>query len=216
LLQRLEQGLSDDHELKRILKEVRSDNGNPKLNEDDFQQIFERIQLIQQNSGKKNAAIHDIAFNRKTTFALLEKEISRSARYGTDLSGIAISILRRVSQNAASENSSVPLEVTLAVLLEIQRHLRSADWMGTLQKDLFIAVLPMTSAKEAHLTARRLLKRINSKPMGGSVPEPSAKIAGAVIHYDKQHIPNADAFVRRACSEHAEMIQRLSNLQEFM
>jgi len=37
-----------------------------------------------------------------------------------------------------------------------------------------------------------------------------------VIHYDPKTIANADMFIRCASSEHAEMIQRLRNLQEFM
>jgi hypothetical protein len=216
LLQRLEEGLAEDQELKKILKAVRADTGGQRLDENDFQQIFERIQNVQQKAKSSDRAIHEIAFSPDITFVLLQKEISRSARYGTDLSGITFSILPVGASRAGPGRSTVPPEVTTAFLTEIQQQLRNADWIGTMHHHLFIAILPMTTVKEAHLTARRLLKRINSKPVDGSGRVFSAKIAGSVIHYDPKTIANADTFIRCASGEHAEMIHRLRNLQDFM
>jgi hypothetical protein len=216
LLQRLEEGLSDDQELKRILKEIRSSSEGSRWDENDFQQIFERIQTARNNRRKKIIALHDLIFNKEITFALLEKEISRSARYGTSLSGITFSVLHMAAPGMAPDNGTEPTEALLAFLQAIQQRLRTADWMGTLSHGLFIAVLPMTTVKEAHLTARRLMKHINSKPGAPPGPAGPAKLAGSVVHYDQQTIANADAFIRCASREHAEMIQRLRNLQEFM
>lgn len=216
LLQRLEEGLAEDQELRKILKAVRADTGGQRLDENDFQQIFERIQHIQQNAKSSGRAIHPIAFNPEITFTLLQKEISRSARYGTDLSGITFSILPTGASRAVPDRTALPPEVATAFLSEIQQRLRNADWIGTMNNHLFIAILPMTTVKEAHLTARRLLKDINSKPIGGSGRPFSAKIAGSVIHYDPQTIANAETFIRCASGEHAEMIHRLRNLQDFM
>lgn len=216
LLQCIENSLTEDQELKQILRAVRASKENPRLDENDFQQIFERIQQVKQAGREKGKNIHDFIFTKKVTYAMLEKEISRSDRYGTDLSGITFSILCPGSPHTLEENPTVTIEVIEALLSEVNQQLRSADWMGALKKDLFVAILPMTTIREAHLTARRLLKRINSKPVGASHAGLPAKIAGSVIHYDKQTMPNADAFVRCACSEHAEMIHRLLNLQEFM
>lgn len=216
LLQRLEEGLAEDQELKKILKAVRADTGEQRLDENDFQQIFERIQHVQQNAKSSGCAIHQIAFSPEITFALLQKEISRSARYGTDLSGITFSILPVGDSRAVRDRSTLPFELTISFLTEIQQRLRDADWIGTMNNHLFIAILPMTTVKEAHLTARRLLKDINSKPIGGPGRAFSAKIAGSVIHYDPKTIANADMFMRCASGEHAEMIHRLRNLQEFM
>ena len=216
LLQRLEEGLSDDQELKRILREIRSSSEGSQWDENDFQQIFERIQNARNNSRKKNITLRDLVFNKEITFALLEKEISRSARYGTSLSGITFSVLHMATPGTVSDNSTAPTEALPAFLQAIQQRLRTADWMGTLSHGLFIAVLPMTTVKEAHLTVRRLMKHINSKLGAPPGPAGPAKLAGSVVHYDRQTIANADAFIRCASREHAEMIQRLRNLQEFM
>ncbi len=216
LLQRLEEGLSEDQELKQVLKKLRADNFGRRLDENDFQQIFERIQQAQKNGQNDGGRIHEVAFNQEITYALLEKEISRSARYGTDLSGITFSFSKGGPASAVPDGPDVPMETRAALLSEIQRQLRGADWIGTMRGNLFIAILPMTTVKEAHLIARRLLKHVNAKPVAASGPALPAKIAGSVVHYDKQAMANADAFVHFASSEHAEMILRLRNLQEFM
>jgi len=217
LLQRLEDGLSEDHDLKKILGAVRAaDAAGPPLDENNFQQIFERIQQIKQDRQKSGRAVAGAPFNQDITLVLLEKEISRSTRYGTDLSGIAFSILPADGSGAGHHPFAVPAEVAIEFLSKIQKLLRDADWIGTLNDHLFIAMLPMTTAKEAHLTARRLLKRINSKTIGGSEGAFPAKIAGSVIHYDPKNMANAAAFIRCASRDHAEMIHRLRNLQEFM
>jgi hypothetical protein len=161
-------------------------------------------------------ALPGVVFDKEITCALLEKEISRSARYGTDLTVITLSMLHVAPPSVGPEPSAQLVEVTTACLAEIRQQLRNADWIGTLDKTLFVAVLPMTTAREAHITARRLLKRINSNPRGAAGVFPLAKIAGAVVRYDPKIIANADAFVRFAQTEHAEMTHRLRNLQEFM
>jgi hypothetical protein len=216
LLQRLEAGLSEGQELKLVLKEVRASSGEQRLDENDFSEILERIQIVMQHGRKTGMALSEAAFAEETTFALLEKEIARATRYGTDLSAITLSVAEAGLPVAGMEPPLPALDATAALLEEVQQHLRSSDWMGTLDKTLFVAVLPMTTAKEAHLTSRRLLKRVNSKPMGSGSARPSAKIAGTVVHYDPRSMVNVDAFVRCARTEHAEMTHRLRNLKEFM
>ncbi|HWR91558.1 MAG TPA: hypothetical protein VN300_03995, partial [Desulfobacterales bacterium] len=216
LLQRLEDGLSEGQELKLVLKEVRASSGEQRLDENDFSEILERIQIVMQHRRKTGMAISEAAFAKETTFALLEKEIARATRYGTDLSAITLSVVEGGLPATGMEPPRPALDATAALLAEARQHLRSSDWMGTLEKALFVAVLPMTTAKEAHLTSRRLLKRVNSKPMGSGSARPSAKIAGTVIHYDPRSMVNVDAFVRCARTEHAEMTHRLRNLKEFM
>jgi hypothetical protein len=216
LLQRLEDGLPENQELKQILKQLRAAPSGPPLDENDFQQIFERIQQIQQKEKAGKIAIPDFVFNQEITRVLLAKEISRSARYETDLSGITLSWLEAASALGSLGSADGSIGMTVGFLSEIQRQLRDADWIGTMDENLFIAILPMTTLKEAHLTARRLLKHVNSKPAAATGPVLPAKMAGSVVHFDKQVMANADAFIHVARSEHAEMILRLRNLQEFM
>lgn len=216
LLQRLEAGLSDGQELKLVLKEVRASSGEPPLDENDFSEILGRIQLIMQHRRKTGMASAEAGFAEEITYALLEQEIARATRYGTDLSAIALSVVEGSLPATGREPSRPGRAAAAALLANVREHLRSSDWLGTLDQALFVAVLPMTTAKEAHLTCRRLLKRVNAEPMGPGSVRLSAKIAATVIHYDPRSMANVDAFVRCARTEHAEMTHRLRNLKEFM
>jgi hypothetical protein len=216
LLQRLLAGLSEGQELKQVLMAMRAHSGEQGLDENDFSQIFERIQQVMRDRRRTGPSLPEVVFDKEITRALLEKEIARAARYGTDLTVITLSMLCAAPPSAGPEPSSQLVEVATTYLTEIRQQLRNADWVGTLDQTLFIAVLPMTTAREAHITARRLLKRINSNHGGASGALPPTKIAGAVVRYDPKTIANADAFVRFARTEHAEMTHRLRNLQEFM
>jgi len=216
LLQRLEAGLPEGRDLKSILKEVRTHFGEQRLDENDFPQILERILDVMQHRRRAGMAMSNVVFDQETTCALLEKEIFRSARYGTELSAIILSVLEGAAAPVGPEASAQPPDVAAVLLANVRQQLRSSDWMGALDKDLFVAVLPMTTAKEAHLTARRLLKQINSPPPGALPAGRAAKIAGTVVHCDPHRMATADAFVRCARSEHAEMTHRLRNLKEFM
>jgi hypothetical protein len=79
-----------------------------------------------------------------------------------------------------------------------------------------MAVLPLTTLKEAHIASRRLLKAMNAEPLcisGKTVP---FKLAGSVVHYNSKRMPDAEAYIRIARNEHVEMTHRLRNLQGFM
>jgi hypothetical protein len=195
---------------------VRTHFGEQGLDENDFPQILERILDVMQHRRRAGMAMSNVVFDQETTCALLEKEIFRSARYGTELSAIILSVLEGAAAPVGPEASAQPPDVAAVLLANVRQQLRSSDWMGALDKDLFVAVLPMTTAKEAHLTARRLLKQINSPPPGALPAGRAAKIAGTVVHCDPHRMATADAFVRCARSEHAEMTHRLRNLKEFM
>jgi GGDEF domain-containing protein len=147
---------------------------------------------------------------------MLETEIARAVRYGTDLCGIAFSVYKTATAAPGQGGDVSSIDVTTEILKKLREKLRNTDWIGVLSNKLFMAVLPMTTAKEAHLATRRLLKALNAEPVhiaGRPVP---VKIAGSVIHYDRKRMPDTDALIQYAQNEHMEMAHRLRNLQDFM
>jgi hypothetical protein len=102
------------------------------------------------------------------------------------------------------------------ILKKLRDKLRNTDWIGVLSNKLFMAVLSMTTPKEAHLASRRLLKSLNADPIRISGRPVPVKVAGSVIHYDSKLMPDTEALIRYAQNEHMEMAHRLRNLQDFM
>lgn len=214
LLQRLEDGLPADHELKRVLSQVRTGLNERGENENDFARILEAVEQAREALRKPEKAIDEIVFGRKHTVSLLDIEIARATRYGTDLSGIVFSIYRSAAGSSADPTPTV--DMTVAILQKLREKLRNTDWIGIVNSKLFLAVMPMTTLKEAHLASRRLLRALNATPVTvGGRPVPF-KLAGSVAHFDRGRMTDSAAFLQHAQAEHAEMAHRLRNLQDFM
>ena len=174
LLQRLEDGLPADHELKRVLSQVRTGLNERGENENDFARILEAVEQAREALRKPEKAIDEIVFGRKHTVSLLDIEIARATRYGTDLSGIVFSIYRSAAGSSADPTPTV--DMTVAILQKLREKLRNTDWIGLVNSKLFLAVMPMTTLKEAHLASRRLLRALNATPVtvgGGRSPSSS-------------------------------------------
>ena len=216
LLQNLEESLGEEHELKRVLGQVRADFKEQGLDENDLAKIFERIEAVKKIDRNAEKKIDDIVFSQKHTRMLLEIEIARAVRYGTDLSGIAFSVYKTASPLPGDGAEVSAVDVTTVILKKLRDKLRNTDWIGVLSNKLFMAVLSMTTPKEAHLASRRLLKSLNADPIRISGRPVPVKVAGSVIHYDSKLMPDTEALIRYAQNEHIEMAHRLRNLQDFM
>ena len=216
LLQNLEDSLGEEHELKRVLGQVRADFKEQGLDENDLSKIFERIEAVKKSDRNAEKKIDDIVFSQKHTRMLLEIEIARAVRYGTDLSGIAFSVYKTASPLPGDGADVSAVDVTTVILKKLRDKLRNTDWIGVLSNKLFMAVLSMTTPKEAHLASRRLLKSLNADPIRISGRPVPVKVAGSVIHYDSKLMPDTEALIRYAQNEHIEMAHRLRNLQDFM
>jgi hypothetical protein len=216
LLQNLEDSLGAEHELKRVLGQVRADFKEQGLDENDLAKIFERIEAVKKIDRNAEKKIDDIVFSQKHTRMLLEIEIARAVRYGTDLSGIAFSVYKTAAQPPGDGVEVSAVDVTTVILKKLRDKLRNTDWIGVLSNTLFLAVLSMTTPKEAHLASRRLLKSLNADPIHISGRPVPVKVAGSVIHYDSKLMPDTEALIRYAQNEHIEMAHRLRNLQDFM
>ena len=216
LLQNLEESLGAEHELKRVLGQVRADFKEQGLDENDLAKIFERIEAVKKIDRNAEKKIDDIVFSQKHTRMLLEIEIARAVRYGTDLSGIAFSVYKTAAPLPGDCAEVSAVDVTTVILKKLRDKLRNTDWIGVLSNKLFMAVLSMTTPKEAHLASRRLLKSLNADPIRISGRPVPVKVAGSVIHYDSKLMPDTEALIRYAQNEHIEMAHRLRNLQDFM
>ncbi len=187
LLQNLEESLGAEHELKRVLGQVRADFKEQGLDENDLAKIFERIEAVKKIDRNAEKKIDDIVFSQKHTRMLLEIEIARAVRYGTDLSGIAFSVYKTAAQSPGDGVEVSTVDVTTVILKKLREKLRNTDWIGVLSNKLLMAV--------------------RAAPV---------KVAGSVIHYDSKLMPDTEALIRYAQNEHMEMAHRLRNLQDFM
>ena len=99
------------------------------------------------------------------------------------------------------------------VLSNLVRISRSSDILGVLDRNKFLALMPMTTEKNSKAAMRRILKGIHD--VAYSIEETSVviKLAGAVTTFDKDRTPTLNDFVKRAESDIFDMVNRLRNIQ---
>lgn len=216
LLQNLEEGLPAGHVLKPILRKIGEEFHAQGLDENDVQKILERIDTERRKARTAEKKIDAVIFGKQHTHTLLGIEMARASRYGTDLSAVAFSIYRTGTRGSGGSGEGASVEATTAILQKLREYLRTTDWIGTVTRRLFLAVMPMTSYKEAHLASRRLLKSMNAQPVCISGRPVFFKIAGSVVHYDRRRMPDIRAFMQFVENDHTEVAHRLRNLQDFM
>jgi hypothetical protein len=216
LLQNLEEGLPAGHVLKPILRKIGAEFHAQGLDENDVQKILERIDTERRKARTAEKKIDAVIFGKQHTHTLLGIEMARASRYGTDLSAVAFSIYRTGTRGSGGSGEGASVEATTAILQKLREYLRTTDWIGTVTRRLFLAVMPMTSYKEAHLASRRLLKSMNAQPVCISGRPVFFKIAGSVVHYDRRRMPDIRAFMQFVENDHTEVAHRLRNLQDFM
>jgi hypothetical protein len=216
LLQNLEESLAEGHPLKPVLQQVSARVREERLDPNDFQKIFELIEATRKKQRQAEKKIDEVVFGKRQALTLLEIELARATRYGTDLSAIAFSIYKAADRAAGGSREPAPVDATTAILRKLREKLRNTDWIGVLNKRLFLAVMPMTTVKEAHLASRRLLKSLNAEPVFVAGRQVPFKVAGSVIHFDHRRTPDIHSFIQLVETGHAEMAHRLRNLQDFM
>jgi hypothetical protein len=216
LLQDLEESLAENHALKPVLQQVSAHFREQRLDPNDFQKIYALIEATRKQQRRAEKKIDEVVFGKRQTLTLLEIELARATRYGTDLCAVAFSIYKAADRKSGGSRESAPIEATTALLRKLRDKLRTTDWIGILNRRLFITVMPMTSAKEAHVASRRLLKSLNAEPLFVSGRHVPFKVAGSVIQFDHRQTPDIHAFIQLAEAGHAEVAHRLRNLQDFM
>lgn len=104
-------------------------------------------------------------FNRRHFMSLARYALSRSARYGGDLSLLMLDIdhFKQVNDDHGHRAGDL---VLAALSQEIRQALRETDIPGRLGGEEFAVLLPETGAAQAQEVAERLRKAIAAKPIG--------------------------------------------------
>jgi diguanylate cyclase (GGDEF)-like protein len=147
-------------ELEKALAEVRSYAKREKEYKDMILAWNKRLeeQVLRRTRELEKLAISDGLtglYNRRHSFALLEREMKTAQRYGRDLSVIMIDVddFKRINDERGHRSGD-------AVLAEIARtirlHLRASDIAGRYGGEEFLVVLPETPLDGALILAERI------------------------------------------------------------
>lgn len=228
ILSIFEEGGEEGDELRTILEKVRTSVQRKSIDENDFQQILneiskskldhakekqEKVNQQKEQKKKEKPGLPKGVLNRKSTLYFIEKEISRSARYGTPFSAILLSIIKVTPEKPIPKGSVKRDDIINAVLENIARAVRDTDVVGLLDQKKIVALLPMTEKMESKLAMRRIMKILQAGPFIINDIPMAVKLAGMVTAYNRDRAPTLKSFIKTAENELYDMINRLKNVQ---
>ena len=151
--------------------------------------------------------------NRNSILYILEKEIDRTIRYETPFSTLMLAIYKVTPAKPLPTGSINRDGIMHFVLNNLVRVCRRSDILGVLDRNKFIALMPMTTEKNSKAAMRRILKCIHGVAYSIEETPVVIKLAGAVTTFDKDRTPTLNDFVKRAESNIFDMVNRLRNIQ---
>jgi GGDEF domain-containing protein len=167
-----------------------------------------------QDKKKEKPGLPKGVFNRKTTLYFVEKEISRSVRYGTPFSAMLLSILKVSPEKPVPKESITHGDVMNAVLAELAEVLRDTDMVGLLDKKKILALLPMTKKTDSKMAMSRIMKILHAKSFIINDYPLAVKFVGVVSAYDHDRAQTLKSYIKASENELYDMINRLKNIQD--
>ncbi len=152
--------------------------------------------------------------NRNSTLYFIEKEISRSVRYGTPFSAMLLSILKVTPEKPLPKGSVTHDAVMNAVLTELANVVRDTDTVGLLDKKKILTLLPMTKKTDSKMAMSRIMKILHDKPFIVNDYTLSVNFVGVVSAYDHDRAQTLKSYIKASENELYDMINRLKNVQE--
>jgi hypothetical protein len=218
VLQTLEQSVSENEELGKVLKTVRKKVEDGEVDENDFKQIYAEIINEKQkklDKEEKRKAPPGI-LKAESLLLMIEKEILRSIRYSTPFSTLAFSLVNAKPETSIPKGAVTQQTLMDAVIEKLSLVARSADIFGQLGKSQIVAILPMTAKDEGRIALRRCLKSIHSGPVEVEGFPISVRVAGVATGFDELETPNMRKYMKTLSSKLTDQTSRVKNIQSLM
>lgn len=196
VLETLERSVSEEDELRDLLKIIRSKVESHEIDENDFGQIYAEINNqneLKETSQSRKGFLAGI-LRPQGLMTLFDKEVARSKRYGTPFSILGFSLVKARAKARPKSGTITNQTVVDALLYKLAEIFRESDVVGELKKNKLVALLPMTPQSEAKLALRRALKYLHLKPIDVRGIPFEIKVAGVVVDIDFEKSPSASAF----------------------
>ncbi len=215
LLQMMEQGLRENDELKQILRIVRSEAAAGNINENDFEQIHDRITSEQaarrEAEAKKQlptGVLKAAEFN-----AHLEKELFRAKRHELHLSALAFNIVNARADGKIPKDKKIKkAELLNAAFCRLVETTRISDIVGELAPETLAMILPMATKTDGRQALRRINKLLHDQAYEINGVPLKVIIAGSVTTFHPNERPNVDSFVKTMRYELEHVALRIKNI----
>lgn len=204
-----------DTELHAVMEKLRSSIDEKEAVQDqvDVQERPSSAEPADEEKAIKAGALPKGILNRNSILYILEKEIARTVRYDTPFSVLMLSTYKINPARPLPAGAINRGAVMHFVLSNLVRVCRRSDILGVLDRNKFLALMPMTTEQNSRAAMRRILKDIHDVDFSIDETPVAIKLAGTVTTFDKDRTPTLNDFVKRAESDIFDMVNRLRNIQ---
>lgn len=204
-----------DTELHAVMEKLRSSIDEKEAVQDqvDVQERPSSAEPADEEKVIEAGALPKGILNRNSILYILEKEIARTVRYDTPFSVLMLSTYKINPARPLPAGAINRGAVMHFVLSNLVRVCRRSDILGVLDRNKFLALMPMTTEQNSRAAMRRILKDIHDVDFSIDETPVAIKLAGTVTTFDKDRTPTLNDFVKRAESDIFDMVNRLRNIQ---
>ncbi len=167
--------------------------------------IHLKIKTLQDELKRSNEKLQKLSntdhltelFNRRYMMEVLEKEVQRSVRKGSDLSIIMLDVdhFKQVNDRYGHLQGDVILK---RVALQLKQELRSYDCAARYGGEEFISILPDSSLQQSLLVADRIRLAIQAFKFDGALAPLCLTASLGVAHFSMEQSVTVDGFIKQA------------------
>jgi hypothetical protein len=211
----LEESVDEGDELQKILFKVHRRIVDKSIDENNFQQIHAEILKIKRDqlAGKEKHLPKEV-LNYVNSLMYLEKEISRSLRYGTPFSTLTFSVFELKPQQPIPAGSISGKDISNSIMEEMIRIMRESDLVGILNKKMIVVLLTMTDENDAKIALVRIIRNLHKAAFNVNGLPIVVQFAGAVTTCSRDRTPDLQSYLSIAEDNHTDLVSRLRSVQE--
>lgn len=164
-----------------------------------------KIKSLQDELKKSNDRLLELSntdplthiFNRRYMMAMLEKEMQRATRTGSQLSLVMVDIdhFKRINDTYGHQNGDL---VLVAVADSLRSSLRTYDFAARYGGEEFVLILPETPHENALLVAERLRESVQSLRYSGALSGLETTVSMGVATFPYEAITSIPALIKEA------------------
>lgn len=218
VLKMMERSVIENEELSEILEALRSQAEEGIVDENNFEQIYARMQEEEQKRQLAKAQIETpYGVLKDETFNLIiKKEVSRAERYGVHLSGLGFSLIKATPTDKKPDVEVSRQHLVNAILKKMINIVRISDLVGEFGNNEIVVLSPFTPLEEAQKMLKRCLELLYLEPIEAMGASFTIKMAGVAVGYDSTQMKDGDAFATELSNQLMQMEIRIRNIQNLL
>ena len=215
LLTLIEESIDNGKDIQIILEKILSSLRSQGFEEDKLKiiadEIAKRAQMLKKEPEKK--PYPKGTFNRGAMLLFLKKEISRAWRYKVPFSTLTLSLVNIIPKTPVFSEQIELHDVWFSVMELLTKITRDSDFLGALEKNKILLLLPMTDEKGSSLALQRLLKILHSKSFIVKDIPLELKFIALTTSFNQDNMPTIQIFLKEIETKMNELLKIQKNVK---